>query len=429
MRVKLSRFAHEFRKKDKIALYHSVFLETLYSDLSISPLLTQLKEGIEQEKIKNKDLLQKLFDVGLIVEEGLDEMQLLEIVKQQTTKAQRIGLLYLLPTDDCNFRCKYCFIRKSTNWMNKETCKNAIDYFFEVSHPEGREIILYGGEPLLNWEICKLAVEYTKAKDNRTDVRVVTNGSLVDNEIAAFLARFGAKASVSIDGPEEINDSMRRDLNNRGTFEKALKGYNLLKDNGIDCGISCTISTHNINVLPEITEWICVKLQPTSLGFNIPIVSKESPLHIDSNLLAEKLIKCFEICKTYGIYEDRVGRKVINWVKKEIYPSDCAGIGCQVVITPDGKIGPCHAFIGTGKYFSEKWNIEEDENFKEFTNRYPFNMQECYDCEALGICGGGCPYKAYLNYRSIWKLDEDHCTFAKRLLEHMIWESYEKINL
>lgn len=429
MRIKLSRFAHEFKKENKVALYHSIFMEVLYSDSSIFPLLSKLREGMEEEEIEDKNLVKKLFDTGLVVEEVSDEDRILGTIKQQTAKSQRIGLMYLLPTDDCNFRCRYCFIQKSTNWMNKQISKKAIDYFFDISHPEKREVILYGGEPLLNWDVCKSVIEYSKAKDSQTDVRVVTNGSLLNEEVSNFLVKFGAKASVSIDGPREVNDLMRKDLKDRGTFEKAMKGYELLKKSGVDCGISCTVSTHNTNILPEITEWIATELQPTSLGFNIPIVSKNSILHVDPNFLAEKLIKCFEICKTYGIYEDRVGRKVINWVKKEIYPSDCAGIGCQIVITPDGKIGPCHAFTGMKKYFSEKWDVEKDENFKEFANRYPFNMEECYNCETLGICGGGCPYRAYLNHDNIWSLDEDHCTFAKRLLNQMVWEVYEKTNL
>jgi len=430
-KVKLSKFVHLFKRDKTLALYHSVYLDTLYIPLEKLPFIENLKSGVKIDKIEDKELrelTEELFKRGDLIDISTDESVVLEVVRNQTEKSQKLGLMYLLPTDNCNFRCVYCFIRKSVHMMNEKTCDNAIEYFFNISDSKEKQIILYGGEPLLNWKICEMTIRKARAIDDRVGLQLVTNGSLITDKIAKLLADFDVETSISIDGPKEVNDAMRKDCEGNGTFDKTMLGYKALREYS-KCGISCTVASHNINILPQVTEWIVTKLEPSSIGFNLLIGNRFTPIYVDPKKVAENLIKSFEICKEHGIYEDRVGRKVINWVKREVYPTDCAGIGGQIVVTPDGMIGPCHAFIGSDKYFSKEWNIKEDKNFQEFAKRYPFNMESCYECEALGICGGGCPYRAYLNHNTIWGLDEDHCEFVKHLLQWMIWESYDKTYL
>jgi uncharacterized protein len=309
--------------------------------------------------------------------------------------------------------------------MSEKTCKDAIDYFYKLSASKGREIIIYGGEPLLNRKICEKTIEIVRDRDEEASILLITNGSLIDEEIAKFLAKNKVKVSVSIDGPKEINDKFRKDKTGKGTFDRTLRNYKILK-NYTKPAVSCTISAHNVKILPEVAEWIISELEPHAIGFNLPIVARDSPYHVDPELLAEKLLRAQEICRSHGVYEDRVDRKVVSWVKKQIYPTDCAGIGCQIVVAPDGSFGPCHGLIGT-EYFSKEGI--ENKKFGEFASRHPFNMQECYSCEAVGICGGGCAYRAWLNYKTIWMPDEDHCIFAKRILEKMIWDAYARTKI
>jgi len=54
-------------------------------------------------------------------------------------------------------------------------------------------------------------------------------------------------------------------------------------------------------------------------------------------------------------------------------------------------------------------------------------MPECHSCEALGVCGGGCPMYAEDLGGSIWSLDKRFCIHAKMTLEWMIWDLYDKI--
>ena len=51
----------------------------------------------------------------------------------------------------------------------------------------------------------------------------------------------------------------------------------------------------------------------------------------------------------------------------------------------------------------------------------------CFDCEVLGICGGGCPASAELKTGSRWNIDERICYHSKLTLEWLIWETFNKL--
>jgi uncharacterized protein len=100
-----------------------------------------------------------------------------------------------------------------------------------------------------------------------------------------------------------------------------------------------------------------------------------------------------------------------------------------VVILPDGKIGVCHAYSGTGEFFinpDSKFDPFEHPFWKEWSKRSPLNMPQCYGCEALTICGGGCPHNADINKGSIWEIDDHFCIHAKETLNWLIWDLYEQ---
>lgn len=147
-----------------------------------------------------------------------------------------------------------------------------------------------------------------------------------------------------------------------------------------------------------------------------------------SQKVASALIECFKIARERGIYEARMMRKVRAFVEGHIYDRDCCGCGKQIVVLPDGKIGVCHAYSGTEQFFVEPdadFDPYKHQFWKEWSQRSPFNMSQCRDCEALTICGGGCPHNADINKGSIWELDEHFCVHAKETLNWLIWDLYE----
>ena len=63
----------------------------------------------------------------------------------------------------------------------------------------------------------------------KIDFATQTNATLLSPELLDFFAEKRIKIGVSIDGPKAINDTHRRYRNGRGSFNRAMKGIDLVK--------------------------------------------------------------------------------------------------------------------------------------------------------------------------------------------------------
>jgi len=139
----------------------------------------------------------------------------------------------------CNLNCRYCFTSgKYSNpgtsgmHMSSENCKKAIDFFCERAVTSEQPFItLYGGEPLIRFDLIKEAVEYVKKKYGRKkySFNLTTNGTLFNKENLDFFIRNDFYLMVSLDGPEIINDRYRLYKNGKGTFKRIMRNLEFIK--------------------------------------------------------------------------------------------------------------------------------------------------------------------------------------------------------
>lgn len=119
-------------------------------------------------------------------------------------------------TAGCNLSCAYCYQNaKENRRMSWETLRESVDLLLRS---ERKEITLtfYGGEPLLEFPMIRRAVEYAeRVKKPGRDLRyaLITNGTLMRADTAAFLAAHHFKTQLSFDGV-----AAAQDLRGRGTF-------------------------------------------------------------------------------------------------------------------------------------------------------------------------------------------------------------------
>lgn len=445
-KLKLSSFSHIFIKGDNVAVYNSLNHKVFYSDKSLLDFLNKFENpNIFDE---NSTHIKKLVKAGILVPENFDiNVPLIKI--RNIIAKPNIDSLYIVTTDKCNYACKYCFVEENIpsgyrfTSMAGGVLKRGIDLFAHLQLNNGNresEVIFYGGEPLLNKNMIFLGTEYLNEKVDTGEIKklnkmIFTNGSLVTRDVAKFFYEQKISVGISIDGWKEIHDKMRvYSATNKGTFESTIKGYKNLKRAGCHIGISCTVSSHNIDVLDKVIEYFATELEGKFISLNplFDISNKEKITKEFLEHMADKIIEAYDIAKQYGIYEDRVTKFIEPFVKGFIRVVDCTGCGRQMVLSPDGQIGTCHAFLGNKKFFcgsvySNKFDPNKNKVFVEWSKRSPFNMPQCQNCPALSICGGGCPYNAYVRKGSIWALDDRICYLAKGILEKIIWEGFENV--
>ena len=149
--------------------------------------------------------------------------------------------LVLQVTQNCNLNCRYCLYAQNNKIdrshqfydMEWEIAKKSIDYLF--SHAQDANTIkisFYGGEPLLNYELIKKAVEYSKAlfKYKAIEYTLTTNGSIMNDDIAEFLITNSITVYFSMDGPSHFQNKHRVFASNgEGTFNLVYRNIKLLK--------------------------------------------------------------------------------------------------------------------------------------------------------------------------------------------------------
>lgn len=113
-------------------------------------------------------------------------------------------MAHVLLTDECNFRCVYCFHDKHPQKMTTQTITRAIDWCFSMCD-KSMHFEFFGGEPILNWPVLQIGVQYgrMRAKDLGKTVSfgMVTNASLLTMERAMWCKNNNIGALLSYDGP------------------------------------------------------------------------------------------------------------------------------------------------------------------------------------------------------------------------------------
>ena len=460
--VKLSRYTHEYDLGKVKALYHSlrmkpVFLKNeTYEDLQewlASPYCLSVEDAPDNIRAEVAELAK----YKILTKTDDEDDRVLDFVRSKVPKPE-ICICYFILSEQCNLACKYCFLGnndcdKRSNFllenMTQETAEQAIKFYVQQMHKTCSDLenmkatfIFYGGEPLMNFPILEYVatrvneLRETEPALKNAEMSMVSNGLLLNEERIVRLKDLGVSIAISIDGFNEESNKMRVDVAGNPVFHKILKTLDLCKSLEVPVSLSVTLSEETIKSTTDVLKLID-EYGIKGLGFNIMMSSESFVLPDSYNEAASQfIIDEFVELRNRGIYEDRMMRKLKSFTKAQVYFSDCgATAGGQLVVAPNGRVGICHGCLYNKQYFvtdiyNEDWNAQEDPTFIEWSQLTPVNRDECQDCEALGICGGGCPINA-MNSKpgnTIHSMDERFCVHAKKTLNFMINDLYRIIS-
>lgn len=447
----LSKYAHLYQINQEIyAYYNSLYLKPVYFDLKEKEQIENyIKNGVEI----SEDMINILKENKIIVNDE-EDLDLLECAKNQFLIPYPT-IAYFILSEKCNLSCKYCFLGngkkdihlKQMNMMTEEIANKAVEYYAlqTKSHPEwfehSKEIIFYGGEPLMNFEILKFIIskfeELQKNKQITQELHysMVTNGLLLDEDKILYLKEKGVATSISIDGFDEKSNENRIDRNGKPIFDRLTNILNLIKKMDWNVGLSITLTDRTIRNQMGIFELLKM-YGIDAVSFNLLYSTPEYQVSDDYyEKASEFIIEFFKKARKCGIYEDRINRKIDAFVNSKLYLSDCAATsGSQIVVLPDGRVGLCHGCIENKEYFftsvDDKNSIEKYDLVNKWSRISPILNGKCQDCEALGICGGGCPINAQrITGDSVFSaIDTNFCVHAKKTLEFMIKDLYSIIS-
>ena len=138
----------------------------------------------------------------------------------------------LILTENCNFRCKYCFDdsfsdRTSCGYdyvMSPDMIPDIVNFIEKTKDKNCRpSITFFGGEPTLNWDFIEKFIEYCKQNNYDYSYNMNTNGSTLTPKKIDFLVDNRFSLVVSLDGIKESHDSSRVYKGNKGTWDSIMK--------------------------------------------------------------------------------------------------------------------------------------------------------------------------------------------------------------
>ncbi|MFF3275981.1 radical SAM protein [Streptomyces chrestomyceticus] len=168
--------------------------------------------------------------------------------------------LILLPTEQCNFRCTYCYEDFSVGRMEPGIVRG-VKRFIDQRLGDLRLLHLswFGGEPLLAADIVEDVSGHAMAAagsglryigDMTTNAYMLT-GAMVDRMAAVGVRGF----QVSLDGPQDLHDRTRVRADGRGTFQRLWGNLLSIRSGSAPVTVSLRVHLTPAN-LPEMPDFL-----------------------------------------------------------------------------------------------------------------------------------------------------------------------------
>lgn len=425
---------------DEIA-FDVVDFITKSQDAAVSSLQSKYSET---EIIEAYNELKQLEQVGQLNAPDTYRDKILNEQREMHTKALCLNIAH-----DCNIRCGYCFASTGDyhggrKLMPLEVAKGAIDFLLATSGKRKRlEVDFFGGEPLMNFDVVKETVKYGREKQQeygkRIGFTITTNGTLLDDEAAAFFNENMDNVVVSIDGRKSVNDRMRKFTDGRGTFDEIMPK---IKDFVAARGdksyyIRGTFTANNLDFCEDVVfladqGFKEISIEPVVAEDNKAYALKEEHLpfiYQQYEKLAEKYLEYQQQGKGFRYYHFLMDLDGGPCVYKRV--SSCGSGVEYFAVTPDGELYPCHQFVGQEEYVMG--NIYDGVTNKalqaEFDKNTVYHKEKCTDCWAKFYCSGGCQANAAAFNKDLKVPYDIECKLQQKRIECAIMvKAYEAIN-
>ena len=167
---------------------------------------------------------QYLYDRGFIIEKDTDEMRRFRLLFGQQHYRTDLLELILLASEDCNFRCTYCYEDFKRGTMLPEVRQGVKNLVLKrVPQLTTLHTSWFGGEPLYGIDAIRdLAPFFVKvANDNNIALRghMTTNAYLLTPDVAEELLSWSVdNFQITLDGPAETHDKKRIGRDGQPTF-------------------------------------------------------------------------------------------------------------------------------------------------------------------------------------------------------------------
>lgn len=370
----------------------------------------------EVNQSKEPNICGYLAQMRFLVESYDAEFNYLKELNRKKIKSSEYYLV-INPTQNCIFRCWYCYETHIKSRMTKDVRLNINKFIYNViDRPDIDYFALgwFGGEPLMYFDdvvypLSLYAQAEAKKRGKAFSNSMTTNGYLLTKRnIEKFDEINLRNIQVTLDGDENSHNNTRN--------MKGKPSFNIIIQNCIDF---CSYSKNNtvilrINYTDEIIQ--------TDFSHVLNVIPKEFRSQIDVQF--KRVWQTYETKKQktpVGLKEnkDNIRKMCFN----SAYHTSVAafsGYSCYADrlnyanINFDGKVYRCTAMDYNSNnslgYLNSKGElIWDNHKLNDIDDKPYFDNANCSECKYLPICGGPCFQKKYLSKIK----GTNYCSFDK----------------
>jgi uncharacterized protein len=341
----------------------------------------------------------------------------------------------------CNLGCKYCFFLSKENLyparesplMTEDVLETYIRALMDASPGPEVEVSWQGGEPLLRGldfyrRSVELAEKHRKASQ-RVKHTIQTNGTLIDEEWAAFFKQNKYLVGLSLDGPQSLHDAYRVDKKGDGSFAAAVAGWHCLRRHAVDVNILCTIHAANadrpldvyrffrdelkaeyIQLIPIVERATAETLALANQGWgglhgrDRPTYRQEGSLVTQRSVTPEKfgkfLIRIFDewVRRDVGrVYVTTFDVALGSWLGQHNLCIVSPTCGQSLVLEHNGDVYSCDHFVEPEHLLGNigetplRTLVSSDKQSRFGNSKFDTLPRYCKECPVLFACYGECP--------------------------------------
>ena len=408
-------------KKVHINEHLSTVLDYCNGKRTVESILNSLARKYHEPKVSLKEPLVQILDTLerediISMRDGTGPQAKMKIPPVLKTPYP-LHTVNLELTAECNLKCMHCFGKFGNGHFKELSLEEIKDLAEQLKKLQVYEVALSGGEPLLREDFFEVAKAFVTGG---FAVGLMTNGSLVDEHMADNIARAGLNSiGVSLDGVRSDTHDPFRGV--RGSFQKTMKGIQLLHDRGMSLKIYTVLNRLNSGEMKALLE-LYRRLDATysvsrtltrgkprenkHLLFSV----KEFPRFYEKFLAAEEVVFRGE-----GSRIKEGGREELAQRPVEERARCHAGVH-TLNIRPDGDVTPCASLIEPEFVMGNvRDNLVEDiwldpkGTVNQIRELRAIEIEKCADCQFLDQCGSGCMACAYLEKGTVLAPDLGAC--------------------
>jgi len=315
--------------------------------------------------------------------------------------------LGLISTRGCNMQCVYCDFDAQHNMgpvMSLDLARQAIDAYFELLIRENcqrADIQFFGGEPFFAPDVVLFAEAYGRRWAEQAGLPIhfeVTTNGLFNARLATWVADHFDTVVLSLDGPEDIMESLRPARHKKPVFPTVYRNAKIFSKGTVGLILRVCVNQDTVTRLPEIAEWMVDHFVPEAVCFEVlhptpqsDAAGLETP---DPFIFAQQFNRAAKLLEARGI-------TVIHSTAcvDTSHLSFCPVGKDALIVTPEGKVNACYlpeaAWQDKGLPFQFGWvkdgHFELDSATVDAIRQHSvLNKPGCQDCICQFHCAGGC---------------------------------------